>query len=243
MSNPGTTATFDLSRARVIELALADVSAIGPGRKPTAEQRVHAATLFSELASSLAAAGVMRFLYERRDLTLTAGTAQYTLPDDVWDVNDPLTYRESAGAETRRPLWPLSISDYMLLANRNQQGSVAQYVVEKALTAGGEVAKVSFYQIPDVTGSVVEYPALLKVRDMTTDANTPSFPAKWLRMLRYGLAVELAPSYKCPMERTMYLAGIFEKLKAECLESDHERVSLQVLPYASSGGGGSGSWY
>jgi len=242
MSNPGTTGAFDLSRARVIELALADVSAIGPGRKPTAEQRVHAATLFAELASSLATSRIMRFLYERRDLVLTAGIAQYTLPDDVWDVNDPLTYRESATAETRRPMWPLSISDYMLLANRSQQGTVSQYVVEKALTAGGEVAKVSFYQIPDTTGAVVEYPAILKVRDMTTDANTPSFPSKWLRMLRYGLAVELVAAYKVPMERANFLLAQFERMKAECLENDHERVSLQAVPFGSQGGSGT-SWY
>lgn len=231
MSNPGSTGSFDLSRARVIELALADVSAIGPGRKPTPEQRVHAAMLFETLAASLASAGVMRFLYERRELTLTAGIATYMLPDDVWDVNDPLVYRDSPTAVTRRPMWPLSISDYMLLGSRDQSGTPIQYVVEKALTSAGEVAKVTFYQVPDITDARVEYPAILKVRDMTTDAATPSFPAKWLRCLRYGLAVDLAPAYKVPESRVQTLLAQFERSKAECLENDHERVSLQVVPF------------
>jgi hypothetical protein len=242
MSNPGTTGAFDLSRARVIELALADVSAIGPGRRPTPEQRLDASIRFAELASSLAVDGVMRFLYERRELVLTQGTTQYTLPDDVWDVNDPLTYRESASEPTRTPLWPLSISDYMLLTNRSEEGRPAQYVVEKALTAAGEVAKVSFYQVPNLTGAVVEYPAILKVRDMNTDANTPSFPAKWLRMLRYGLAASMAFEYKVPSERYANMVRQFEMLKQECLDDDHERVNLQVVPWGSSQTGG-GSWY
>ncbi len=246
MSNPGTQAVFDLTRPRVVELALTDCGVLGPGRRPTPEQYLHASTLFAELGASLGSAGVMRFLYERRSLSLVAGQKTYDLPDDVYELNDPLTYSDSSDP-THRSLWPLSIKDYMLLANRDVQSRPAQYMCEKKLASpGGEICTVTFYPVPDTTGATIEYPAVLKVRDMITDANTPSFPAKWLKCLRWGLDVSLSAAYKVPETRVAFFVSQFEAAKTECLANDHERVSMRVVPYGSDGGvGGSfgGGWY
>lgn len=244
MSNPSTDTSFDLSKARLVELALTDVSAIGPGRQPTPEQRRHAGIILSALASSLSTKGILRWRLARRDLTLTAGVGTYTLPADVWDIDEPVNYRDSSTDQGRRPLYPLSMEDYRVLSNREVQSTPSQYMIEKVIGTDGEVANITFFPFPNLTGALVEYPAILKVRDYKTDANTGDFPAKWLRALRYGLALDLAATYKLPEGRTAFIKGEYEQAKEDCLADDHERVNMQVVPFGNYGGGaGGGSWY
>lgn len=243
-SNPSSETGFDLSKARLVELALTDVSGVGPGRSPSPEQRKHAGLLLSSLAASLSTQGILRWRLARRELTLTAGVGTYTLPQDVWDIDEPVNYRDSATDTTRRPLWALSMEDYRVLSNREVQSTPSQYMIEKVITTDGEVAKLTTFPFPSISGSVIEYPAILKVRDYKTDANTGDFPAKWLRCLRYGLALDLCAPYKVPGERVAFLKGEFEQAKQDCLADDHERVPLQVVPFGSYGYyGGGGNWY
>lgn len=237
MSNPSTFTAFDLSKARLIELALTDVGALGPGRNPTPDQRKHASLILSSLASSLSAKGILRWRLVRRELTLTPGIGTYTLPADVWDVDDPINYRDAATDGTRRPLWPLSMEDYRLLSNRDIQSTPSQYMIEKVIGTDGEVANITFYPFPSVAG-VVEYAGILKIRDYKQSGNTGDFPAKWLRCLRYALARDLCAPYRVPMDRLMFIKGEADAAIEECLADDHERVSLQVVPFGNSNYGG-----
>lgn len=202
--------TFDLGRDSIINDALSNVGALGPGKSASGVMRDHAAQALNRVVKALDAEGKFLWRVTRRSLTLTDGTASYDLTasnTDVIEVDGPLNYRTSNSATNRTPIEPMSRDDYMRITDRTIEGIPQRYFVEYTLP---RTVNIIFWPTPDTTSAIVEYSAVLRSDDYDDGDDTGSYPARWLNCLVYGLTAELAPAYKQPQ-----LMATFRKLFLE----------------------------
>lgn len=224
--------SWELNRQQIIDLALADVGAIGPGGTPSDLQRAHAASRLNLVATSLEADGAPLWRTSRKEQTLTASTASYTLDASVLDIEAPANYRESAAATERSQVLPMTREAYMAISDRTVEGTPAAYYLEKLLAA----AVMYLYPVPDTTDAILEYAAVLRGRDFDSGAVTADFPRRWLRCLVLGLDLDLSATYSVPAERVAFFAAAFEAEKAKVLNDDVQRGPIQIVPFGLYGG-------
>jgi len=236
MSVPATS-TYNPSRARIVQLALTDVGAIGPGViNPAADAQdlvAHANDVLAQLIMSMDADGALLWRVARRTLTTVSAQAAYVLASDVYDIDAPGRYT-LAGTTTGSIVTPMARDEYMYLGDRTLQGTPIRYFAEKALDVSGlEFITLQLYPVPAATGDSFEYPAVVKARDQATDANTLDLPQKWIRCIRYGLALDLATAYGLPMDRINFFKGQFEEQRDKLLNDDNERGDVQIAPFGA----------
>jgi hypothetical protein len=236
MSVPATS-NYNPNRGRVVQLALTDVGAIGPGViNPAADAGAlvtHANDILAQLIMSMDADGALLWRVQRRTLTTISGTAAYVLASDVYDIDEPGRYTLS-GQTTGSIVTTMARDEYMYLGDRTLQGTPIRYFAEKALnTAGLETITLQLYPVPPASGDTFEYPAVVKARDQSTDANTLDVPQKWIRCLRFGLATDLAMAYGLAMDRINFLNQTFHEERDRLLNDDNERGDVQICAFGA----------
>lgn len=237
------TSTYNPNRARVVQLALTTVGAIGPGTVSPAQDAAplvaHANDVLNILLKSMDADGVLTWRVQRRTFTTIAGQASYVISSDVGDVEPPSDYVVS-GQTTRSQIQACSRDDYMVLGDRTLTGIPILQFVEKSLDVNGlQFCTVTLYPVPANTGDTVEYQAVVKARDQNTDADTLDITQLWIRCLVFGLSLDLAMPYGLAMDRISFLQTSFENERQRCLEQDGERGNVQLVPFGQSCYGGS----
>lgn len=236
------TSTFNPNRARVVQLALTNVGAIGPGAVNPAQEAAalvaHANDLLNILVKSMDVDGVLQWRSPIRSFATVAGQAAYALGADVYDIVPPGRYT-IAGQTSANQVVPMAQNEWQMLGNRSLTGIPIQYWLSKSLDATGtEVNTLNFYVTPANTGDTFEYSAVIKARDQNTDADTLDVSQLWVRCLVYGLSADLAPGYGLDMNRIQYFAKLFEDERQRCLEQDVPHGDVQLVPFGASGGYG-----
>lgn len=224
--------SFDLTVGQVIQLALTDVGAVGPGMTAQPEQLAHARLRLNALVKSLDARGALLWRIIRRTATTTSGTDNIVPAADVLDLDGMGNYVRS-GTTARSLVVPMSRSDYMAVGDRTVSGTPTRYFVERTLTG----ITVYLHPVPDASGDTFEYSAVVKAKDNTTDANTQDFMQKWGRCLEYGLALDLCHAYAVPVERVAVLRDQYESELDILLNDDNERGPIQLVPWGTYYGG------
>jgi hypothetical protein len=239
MSIPATS-TFNPNRARIVQLALTNVGAIGPGAvNPTQDAAplvAHANDILNILVKSMDVDGILQWRSPIRSFTTVAGQAAYVLANDVYDIDPPGRYLV-AGQTGACQVTPMAQNEWMMLGDRTLTGTPIQYWLDKEMDAAGlQVNTLNFYVTPANTGDTFEYVAVLKARDQTTDADTLDVTQAWTRCLVYGLTADLAPGYGLDMNRVQYFAKMFEDERQRCLEQDVPHGDVQIAPFGAMSG-------
>lgn len=223
------TRTFDLTRSQIIDAALADVGAVGPGRSTTDQNiRTDANNRLNALVEELSKEDIWIWRRIRRTATLVAGTATFSPAADVWGIDGDMDLLPT-GETTRFPVTKILIADYMQLPDRTSRARPTLYAVEETIGSSGVALVVSLYRTPDAADTV-EYIAYLKAATFTTDAVTGDFPASAIRMLRYGLDLDLSSAHRVPEGRRTFFQGQFEQGKALLIASNTENVAGRFIP-------------
>lgn len=224
----GATDTFTQSRDEIVEDALTNVGAIGPGGTPSGKLRTHANRALNRLVKSMDADGSYLWRIVRRTLPLVSGTASYTLGTDVLLVDEPAAYKISGGT-SQSPILSMSRDDYMRLANRTASGTPSQYLTERTLAG----LVITFWPVPASSVDTVEYAACLRCKDFVVGSDTPDFNSKFIVALVLGLSAELAPVYGQPSDKW---DEKFESERARQLNSDNEGGNMTLVPFGGWAG-------
>ncbi len=231
------TSTWEESRDQIIEEALTNVGAIGPGDVRSANNSIlfdAAAMSLNRIVKGIDATGQRLWRIVRRTTTTTSGTASFALAADVLGIDDPVRYTR-AGQNTATPVTPLSRDEYMLLPDRTSTGQTRNYYVETILAN----KTVYLWPVPDATGDTIEYAAALRGMDFTTGANTPDFMSDWTNCLVYGLTHELCPKFRQAAQMG-YWKSLYEAELQRVSGADSEKGGMQWAPFGGSYGGGAG---
>lgn len=236
-----TTTAYNLTAQRLIDLALMDVGVAGQDGSVDPSLRAQALDLLNIFVKRLDVDGDFLWHIQRRIQTLTAGQANYTLLNDVYDIDEPARYTQ-AGATIGSQMTPMARDEYMIVGDRTLQGTPFRYYAEKSLDATGiEQITVYLYPTPPNTGDTMEYAAVLRSHDITDLSQTLDIPQKWLSTVRWGLAASLGPSYSAPIERIAFCQKQYEVDRDKAIGDDNERGSVQLVPFGQSYGYGAWS--
>lgn len=222
----GLTYDWEQSAQQIIDDALANVGAIGPGKTATGHIRDHALRALNRVVHSLDQDGMFLWRSVRRTLTTTDGTASYSLAADVLSIDEPMSFIRSGGT-SRSQVRLMSRDDYMSLSSRTDEArEPTRAYFERTLTA----VNLLLWPTPSTTGDTLEYACVVKGKDFDTLADTPDFLSSWIKALVDGLTAELAPAHNQPQMSTLFAAKFQQEVDRQH-QRDTEHGNLILVPF------------
>ena len=184
----------------IITDAYSDAGLLQDGDDLTPEQLAKGLRRLRDLINLWQTQGLKLWVNEDITVPLTAGTAVYTFaPSGSVDMTKPLRvlqgYYLYTATNIRRPLLPLSWSDYLTLGQAGtlaaNRGAITQYLVDKQAAQ----LSVTFWLCPDATETANGSVHLLmqtQIANPISLTETIEFPEEWRMALHWGVADELS---------------------------------------------------
>lgn len=153
--------------------------------------------------------------------TVTQGTAQYTLADDVIDILDMVLRRDGTDYEMDR----ISRYDYLNFPNKTDQGRPSQFYFDRQITP-----VINLWQTPENSTDQLVYYYVRRIEDAGALTNTTSIPFRFYPCMVAGLAYYLA--VKRAPDRVQMMKSIYEEEFQRAANEDEDRVPLKLQPSA-----------
>ncbi|MFZ9439691.1 MAG: hypothetical protein ACO260_05275 [Hylemonella sp.] len=181
--------------------------------------------LFAEWANR----GLNLWTIEQRQVTLVAGTYQYSLPLDTVDALSAVI-RTNAGQSTQQDITVdrIGYAEYLHVPNKNTQSRPAQWFLQRTTTP-----QLFLYPAPDATQTYVfRYYAVRRIQDAGTFTNTADVVFRFLPCLVAGLAYYL--SVKKAPDRVQLLKAMYDEEFTRAANEDRENSGYFAVPMYQS---------
>jgi len=153
--------------------------------------------------------------------TVTQGTAQYTLAEDVVDILDMVLRRDGTDYEMDR----ISRADYLNFPNKTDQGRPSQFYYDRQIAP-----VINLWQTPENSTDQLVYYYVRRIEDVDTLTNTTGIPFRFYPCMVAGLAYYLA--VKRAPDRVQMMKSIYEEEFQRAANEDEARVPLKLQPSA-----------
>lgn len=163
--------------------------------------------------------GINLWTVNQVTLTLTDGTAEYTLNAYDIDVLEAVIRRSSTDYAIER----ISREDYLNIPNKSTEGRPTQLFFERASTP-----KVHLWPTPEnSTDQLITY-RVQRIEDADTLTNDVDVPSRFIPAMVSGLAFYLA--IKLAPERASPMKELYESDFVRAADADSEWGALRVRP-------------
>lgn len=171
--------------------------------------------------------GLNLFSIEGGSLSLSSGTATYTLPSDTIDIIEHQLRSGTGVNQTDTALMRVSVSTYAQQTNKNTQGRPTQIYVNR----GSSSVTVTLWPVPDTSSYSLSYYRLKGIDGLSSGiAGSASIPPRFVPALVSGLAYHIAMKKPEALERALPLKQLYEEQFQLAAEEDRERASLHLTP-------------
>lgn len=153
--------------------------------------------------------------------TVTQGTAQYTLAEDVVEVLDMVLRRSGTDYEMSR----ISRSDYADFPNKTDQGRPSQFYYDRTIAP-----VINLWQVPENSTDQLVYYYVRRIEDVNTLTNTTDIPFRFYPCMVAGLAYYLA--IKRAPDRAQMMKMIYDEEFQRAANEDESKVPLRLQPSA-----------
>ena len=177
--------------------------------------------MFAEWANR----GLNLWTIEQRQVTMVAGQAEYTLPDDTVNALSAVI-RTNAGTQQQQDITidRISQNEYLHLPDKLTTSRPAQYYVQRTVPT-----KLFVYPAPDNSQpSLFRYYAVRRIQDAGAYTNTADISFRFLPALCAGLAYHI--SVKKAPERTVMLKQLYDEEFARAAQEDRDIASVYLTP-------------
>lgn len=174
--------------------------------------------MFAEWANR----GLNLWTVNQAAITVTQGTATYTVNADHADILEMVLRRDGTDYEVER----LSRGDYFLLPNKTTQGRPSQFYYDRQIAP-----KISVWQVPENSTDQLVYYYVRRIEDAGTLQNTTDMPWRFYPCMVAGLSYYLA--MKRAPDRMAMLKAIYDEEFTRAAEEDEDRVPLKLQPDAA----------
>ena len=174
--------------------------------------------------------GLNLFTIEAGTLSITAGTATYTLPADTIDLIEHQVRTGTGTSQTDTALERISVSTYAQQTNKNTQGRPTQIYVQRLSTE----TKVTLWPVPDGSATYTIFYYRLKGIDGLSSGvgdTITSVPPRFVPCLAAGLAYYLAMKRPEVANRVPALKQEYEFQFELAAGEDEETASIKFVPY------------
>lgn len=169
--------------------------------------------------------GLNLWTIEQRQVALTTGVYEYTLPDDTVDALSAVI-RTNAGLSTQQDITidRIGYAEYLHIPNKSTQSRPAQYFVQRTAPA-----KLFLYPAPDATQSYIfRYYAIRRIQDTGAFTNTADVSFRFLPCLIAGAAYYI--SVKKAPDRIQLLKAMYDEEFSHAAAEDRERSGYFAVP-------------
>ena len=130
--------------------------------------------------------GLNRWTIEQSTLSLTSGTAVYTLPTDTIDILSAVIRTGTGTSQSDTQITRVSRDTYINIPSKNTQAQPSQWYVDRQI-----IPQIKIWPTPDTTYTLV-YDRLTRIEDADSSINTLDVPFRFYPCLAAGLAYYLA---------------------------------------------------
>lgn len=223
---PPTSETYNFDPA-LTDFVLNAYSLIGVKRTELLAQHLQDARLQANfILSEWANRQVNLWTVDLQSVSLTQGTATYSVPDETVAILDAyITITDSNGTPIDRLIFPVSRSDYAALPNKTTQAPPTTYWFDRLISP-----TITLWQVPDGGGPyTLNYYRCRQIQDaLAPNGTIPELPYRWLDAFNWTLAARLAVMYA--PERAQSLDARAERAWSYAAKQDTERVPIYISP-------------
>ena len=151
--------------------------------------------------------------------TVTQGTSQYTLAEDVVDLLDMVLRRSGTDYEMSR----ISRGDYLDFPNKTDQGRPSQFYFDRQIAP-----QITLWQTPENSTDQLIYYYVQRIEDVDSLTNTTAVPFRFYPCMVAGLAYYLA--IKRAPDRVQMMKSIYEEEFQRAANEDEDKVPLMLTP-------------
>ena len=175
--------------------------------------------------------GLNLWTIESGTLSLTAGTATYTLPTDTVDLLEHQIRTGTGTNQTDTNLTRISVSTYAQTANKNTTGRPTQIFIQRL----SNKVDVTFYPVPDSTQTyTLFYYRIVGIDGISSGISgttTAFIPPRFVPCLVSGLAYYVAMKRPEVNDRVNALKQEYEFQFELAAGEDTENASARFVPY------------
>ena len=176
--------------------------------------------------------GINLWTVEAGTVSLTTGTATYTLPADTIDLLETVIRTGSGSDQQDLSINRISVSTYATIPNKNNQGRPIQIYVDRQATP-----KVSVWPTPDSSATyTLAYWRLRRIEDAgRAGSNTYDVPSRFIPCLVAGLAYHIATKRpEVGLDRVTFLKAAYDEQFTLAADEDRDKSSIQFAPNITS---------
>ena len=176
--------------------------------------------------------GINLWTVEAGTLSLTTGTATYTLPADTIDLLETVIRTGSGSNQQDLSINRISVSTYATIPNKNNQGRPIQIYVDRQATP-----KVSVWPTPDSSATyTLAYWRLRRIEDAgRAGSNTYDVPSRFIPCLVAGLAYHIATKRpEVGLDRVTFLKAAYDEQFTLAADEDRDKSSINFAPNITS---------
>lgn len=166
--------------------------------------------------------GLNRWTIEQSTLSLTSGTATYSLPTDTIDILSAVIRKGTGTSQSDTQITRVSRDTYINIPSKNTQAQPSQWYVDRQI-----IPQIKIWPTPDTTYTLV-YDRLTRIEDADSSINTLEVPFRFYPCLAAGLAYYLAMK-KAP-DRIQILKAVYEEEFNRAAYEDVDRANLSLVP-------------
>ena len=176
--------------------------------------------------------GINLWTVESGTVSLTTGTATYTLPADTIDLLETVIRTGSGSNQQDLSINRISVSTYATIPNKNNQGRPIQIYVDRQATP-----KVSVWPTPDSSATyTLVYWRLRRIEDAgRAGSNTYDVPSRFIPCLVAGLAYHIATKRpEVGLDRVTFLKAAYDEQFTLAADEDRDKSSINFAPNITS---------
>ena len=213
------TKTFSLDTAAVMEEAyeLAGLELRTGYDAVTARRSLN--IMFSDWANR----GVNVWTIAQVSLTLTEGTANYTLNSYDIDIVDAVLRRTIGSTVTDIQMTSVGREEYLNVPTKETKGRPIQYFLDRQSTP-----ILYLWPTPENSTDIFLSNRIQLMDDINASVNDPDLPSRFIAPMVSGLAFYIA--VKKNPERVALLKPMYEEDFARAIAGDQGRASLHLVP-------------
>jgi len=166
--------------------------------------------------------GLNRWTVEQSTLSLTSGTAVYTLPADTIDILSAVIRKGTGTSQSDTQITRISRDVYINIPSKNTEAQPSQWYVDRQI-----IPQIKIWPTPDIAYTLV-YDRLTRIEDADSSINTLDVPFRFYPCLAAGLAYYLAMK-KAP-DRIQILKAVYEEEFNRAAYEDVDRANLSLVP-------------
>lgn len=174
--------------------------------------------------------GLNLFTVEAGTLSLTAGTAEYTLPSDTIDLIEHQLRTGSGTNQIDTALERISVATYAQQTNKNTQGRPTQIYVDRGVSS----VKATLWPVPESSDYTLAYYRLKGIDGLSSGiSGSAGVPPRFVPALVSGLAFQISMKKPEAAGRAQALREEYERQFQMAAAEDESRASFHITPWSS----------